>query len=88
MVGDAWRGCACQGACMAREHACGEGAWQGIYVHGRGHAWYGTCMVGGAWHGGERTACIAGETATAADGTHPTGMHSCLQMLTQGFKYW
>ena len=24
-------------------------------------------------------ACIAGETATAADGTHPTGMHSCFQ---------
>ena len=22
--------------------------------------------------------CMAGETATAADGTHPTGMHSCL----------
>ena len=23
-------------------------------------------------------ACMAGETATAADGTHPTGMHSCI----------
>ena len=21
--------------------------------------------------------CVAGEAATAADGTHPTGMHSC-----------
>ena len=21
--------------------------------------------------------CVAGETATAADGRHPTGMHSC-----------
>ena len=21
--------------------------------------------------------CVAGEMATAADGTHPTGMHSC-----------
>ena len=31
-------------------------------------------MVGGhAWQG----ACMAGEVATAADGTHPTGMHSC-----------
>ena len=27
------------------------------------------------WQG----ACVAGETATAADGTHPTGMHSCLR---------
>ena len=26
-----------------------------------------------------RGACVAGETATAADGTHPTGMHSCLK---------
>ena len=25
-------------------------------------------------------ACMAGDTATAADGTHPTGMHSCWQM--------
>ena len=37
-------------------------------VHGR------VCMVGGGhvWQG----ACVAGEKATAADGTHPTGMHS------------
>ena len=32
-------------------------------MHGRGHAWWGVCM--------------AGETATAVDGTHPTGMQSC-----------
>ena len=25
----------------------------------------------------QRGACVAGETATAADGTHPAGMHSC-----------
>ena len=29
--------------------------------------WQGECMVG---------ACMAGETATAVDCTHPTGMHS------------
>ena len=23
-------------------------------------------------------ACVAGETATAAGGMHPTGMHSCI----------
>ena len=43
--------------------------WQGAYVAG-GHAWQ------RSMHGGGRGACVAGETATAADGTHPTGMHS------------
>ena len=38
-------------------------------MRGRGS----TCGRGHAWEGG----CVAGETATAADGTHPTGMHSC-----------
>ena len=37
--------------------------WQG------GHAWQGSMHKGGA--------CVAGEKATAADGTHPTGMNSC-----------
>ena len=36
-------------------------------VHGKGgHAWWG--------------ACVAGETAIAEGGTHPTGMHSCYQL--------
>ena len=39
-------------------------------IHGRG-----MCMIGGM-HG--RGVCVAGETGTAAGGTHPTGMHSCL----------
>ena len=53
------------GACMAR---LGR-AWQG------GCGRRGACMAGGhVWHEG---ACVAGETATAVDGTHPTGMHSC-----------
>ena len=53
-------------------------------VCGRGHAWQGgmggrgACVAGGAWQGGghawQRGACMAGETATAADGTHPAGM--------------
>ena len=40
----------------------------------------GACMPRGcAWLGGMhgQGACVAGETATAADSTHPTGMHSC-----------
>ena len=39
---------------------------------GRGHAWQGQC--------GGRGDVGAGETATAAGSTHPTGMHSCLFM--------
>ena len=35
----------------------------------------GVCMAGWrAWQG----ICMAGETASAAHGTHPTGMHSCM----------
>ena len=33
---------------------------------------------GGMWGKG---ACVAGEMATAADGTHSTGMHSCLNLF-------
>ena len=55
--------------------AGGEGG-----VHGR----VGACMVGGAcvagghiWQGHMwRGAYVAGKTAIAAGGTHPTGMHS------------
>ena len=70
-------------------------AWQGG-VHGRGVcigrgvcmvegcAWQGRCMVGGVCG---RGAYMPGDTATAADGTHPTGMHSCLHMLIFGAKF-
>ena len=52
----------------------GGGAMCGGGVHGRGlcmgqgHVWRGHALWG---------TCVAGETATAAEGTHPTGMHSC-----------
>ena len=71
---------------MVRGHAwqwdmCGGGhAWWGcvwyggICVAGGMGSRRGACMVGGM-HG--RRACMAEETATAADGAHPTGMHSC-----------
>ena len=36
-----------------------------------GHAWQ------GGVHGKGGGASVVGEKATAADGTHPTGMHSC-----------
>ena len=64
--GHAFRGGrAWQGACMAGGHAWRGGvgyAWQGVL-------WQGTCMV--------REACVTVETATAVNGMHPTGMHSC-----------
>ena len=64
-------------ACVAGGHA-----WQGDMCGMRGHVWHGGCAGwramcgrgGHAWQG----ACMAGETATAVDGTHPTEMHSCL----------
>ena len=81
-----------KGACMARR-VCGRVCREAIYgskpwthqnggvcmvegVRGRG------CMEKGVYmaKGGDmcgRGVCMAGETATAADGTHPTGMHSC-----------
>ena len=71
------RGVHGRGTCMAGGHA-----WQGD-KHGRGHAWqgghvwWGLCMVGVG---------VAGETATAADGTHPTGMHSCFKYFNP-YKY-
>ena len=73
--GNVWQGEGVHGMgeCMA-----GAYAWQ-RGVHGREHG-RGACVtggmhggvcivVGGTWQG----ACMAGETATAADGTHPTG---------------
>ena len=60
--GGAWQGDAWHGVCMGACVAWGH-AWQGG-VHGMG-----ACVGGGA--------CMAGETTTAADSTHPTGMHSC-----------
>ena len=79
--GVAWhRGRAWWGTCMAGGHV-----WQGG-IHGSGACMAGVaCLVGGmhsrgacivggqVWWG----ACVTGETATTADGTHPTGMHSC-----------
>ena len=60
-----WGGGACQGGHACQGDMCG-GVWQGG-VHGR---------VGG---GGQGCAWQeVGETATAVDGMHPTGMHSCL----------
>ena len=52
-----------RGGDVAKGGRHGRGGMGGI--HGRGWA----CVVGGM--------CMAEETATAAGGMHPTGMHSC-----------
>ena len=55
-----------KGVCVAGR-ACVAGG-----MHGRGYAWQGGQ---GAYMGGG--ACAAGEMATEAGSTHPTGMHPC-----------
>ena len=57
------RVCVLGGACMA-----GVMHDRGVCMAGR-HEWLRACMAG---------ACMPGKMATAADGMHPTGMHSCL----------
>ena len=67
--GQLWRGGVCdQGVCV----------WPGG-MHGWGCALRGACMVGTCMTGDMRGrgVCVAGETATATGGKHPTGMHSC-----------
>ena len=48
-------------------------------IHGRGMNGRVACTAGGMHGWGE--ACVAGEMAIAADGTHPTGMHSCFTLI-------
>ena len=63
------KGCECGegGACMVK----GGSVAKGVGMFGEMGGVYGD----GGMHGGGRT---WQETATAADCTHPTGMHSCL----------
>ena len=60
--------------CMEGGHVwLGGGACIARAMHGRG-----MCGRGCVWPGGPHgRGCMAREMATAADGTHPTGMHSC-----------
>ena len=66
------------GGCLVRGGACSGGcSWGGV----PGPRW-GLLRGGGAWSPGSALGAggVPGgdpPTATAADGTHPTGMHSC-----------
>ena len=57
-------------------HVCGEGD-----MHGKGRGMHGkegeSCMAKVVVVSGRERACVAGQTATAEDCTHPTGKHSC-----------
>ena len=54
--------------------AGGSACWDVAYMAGGGMHGWGVCVTGACLVGG----CMAGEMATAAGGTHTTGMHSCL----------
>ena len=54
---------------MAGRHAWQGGVHEREDRHGRGHAWQGYVWQW-VWKGG-RGGCVAGETATAVDSTHP-----------------
>ena len=56
---------------------CPGGAWSWGCVVPGGVPGLGGCLV----LGGGTEADSSRQTATVADGTHPTGMHSCCHML-------
>ena len=65
-------------------HGKGGHAWQREGgMRGRGYVWRrGACVVKRGACMAKRGACMAGDMATAADGTHPTGMHSCYRCFS------
>ena len=75
-------------ACVKNSVRGGVHCKKGVHgrgVHGRRLAWQGglhgrECVAGGVYGGGE--ACVTGETATAADGTHPPRKHPCFTIET------
>ena len=67
--GHVWQG-VCRVGSIHSRRACISGG-----LHGRGRGIRGREGMHGK--GGMWGAYMAGETATEAGGTHPTGMHSC-----------
>ena len=61
--------CVARGVCMVKGEEC---------MAARGRAWPGGMHVQGACMAG---VCMAEETSTAANRTHPTGMHPCLEYI-------
>ena len=77
------------GASMAGS-MCGRGSCMAGAMHGRGYVWHGGCAEGlegwwgcawfGMWRGGHGWGRVWKERWPLLDGTHPTGMHSCLNI--------
>ena len=67
-----------EGDMHGKGRVCMAGGMYGGGMHDRWHVWQGACMAvgvcvgGGAWQE---------KTVTAADSTHPTGVHSCLLII-------
>ena len=82
-----WGACMVAGMCVV-VGVCvvggmpGRGVCMAGGMHGRGHAFQGHVWWGDVHGGG---ACVAGEMATAADGMHPIGIHSCFTGVCQSF---
>ena len=82
-VGVHGRGHTWQGVCGRGMH--GRGGVHGREgMHGMGHTWQGCVWqgdmhCGGGMHG--QGVCMAGDRQYAADGMHPTGMHSCFLLI-------
>ena len=75
-----------RGVCFRGEGGvCSRGVWSGG-VWSRGVSGPGGCLVWGVGIPACTEADPPGETATAADGTHPTGMHSCLLMELEAVR--
>ena len=87
---EVWEGYVFTGVCLSGGvvHGgwCVVGGMCGGGVHGGG----GTCVCGGGMRGEgmhgrvcvwQGVACMAGDTAAEAGGTHPTGMYSCCCIL-------
>ena len=74
-----WGGCLLWGVCSGGGLLWGVSTLGGVGVCTGGSAPGGVCCWGVSAQGGLlcTEAASTGETATAADGTHPIGMHSC-----------
>ena len=83
-------GCMVGGHVWWGEHAWQGGhAWQGVYMVGGMH---GGCMTGGVWQGGMHGGAMRAMADSMgmgygqwAGGTHPTGMHSCFQIISVAY---
>ena len=78
--GGAWSRGSAPGGCLVWGSAPkGGGAWSGgVCSQGECLVWGGLLHEGGTWSGGGWWCLVeTPRTATAAGGTHPTGMHSC-----------